>query len=224
MYMSAILKTCHIHNFYLIIIGFLDYPEHIRVDTKIVFQSSLQVMISPKTRLLRGHFVFGLLKHSSRMPSWHPPDSDSGSFQNDESSTKVHNDAKTRFSWIWPFGIWTNSDKSTFHNIHSQNQSMVSNYSAGQYHIPLQCTYTELQLSLSNARSLHHTINYSCISQQITSYISNSSLQDLVNLVLGNYINVDNNTHRLNSSTRVVHPHITRLLQITEILDADFTV
>ena len=41
------------------------------------------------------------------MPSWHPPDSDSGSVQDDESIIKVHNDAKTRFSWIWPFGIWT---------------------------------------------------------------------------------------------------------------------
>ena len=41
------------------------------------------------------------------MRSWHPPDSDSGSVQYDESIIKVHNDAKTRFSWIWPFGIWT---------------------------------------------------------------------------------------------------------------------
>ena len=41
------------------------------------------------------------------MPSWHPPDSGSGSVQNDESIIKVHNDAKTRFSWIWQFGIWT---------------------------------------------------------------------------------------------------------------------
>ena len=41
------------------------------------------------------------------MPSWHPPDSDSVSVQDDESIIKVHNDAKTRFSWIWPFGIWT---------------------------------------------------------------------------------------------------------------------
>ena len=41
------------------------------------------------------------------MPSWHPPDSDSGSVQDDESIIKVHNDAKIRFSWIWPFGIWT---------------------------------------------------------------------------------------------------------------------
>ena len=42
------------------------------------------------------------------MPSWHPPDSDSGSVQDNESIIKVHNDAKTRFSWIWPFDIWTN--------------------------------------------------------------------------------------------------------------------
>ena len=46
-------------------------------------------------------------KNSSRMPSWHPPDSDSGMVQDDESIIKVHNIAKTRFSWIWPFGIWT---------------------------------------------------------------------------------------------------------------------
>ena len=47
-------------------------------------------------------------KISSRMPSWHPPDSDSGMVQDDESTIKVHNNAKTRFSWIWPFAIWTN--------------------------------------------------------------------------------------------------------------------
>ena len=41
------------------------------------------------------------------MPSWHPPDSDSGMIQDDESIIKVHNNAKSRFSWIWPFGIWT---------------------------------------------------------------------------------------------------------------------
>ena len=41
------------------------------------------------------------------MPSWHPPDSDSGMVQDDESIIKVHNIAKTCFSWIWPFGIWT---------------------------------------------------------------------------------------------------------------------
>ena len=49
------------------------------------------------------------------MPSWHPPDSDSGSVQDDESIIKVHNDAKTRFGWIWPFGIWTK--KNTFNRI-----------------------------------------------------------------------------------------------------------
>ena len=42
------------------------------------------------------------------MPSWHPPDSDSGIVRDDESIIKVHNDAKTRCSWIWPFGIWNN--------------------------------------------------------------------------------------------------------------------
>ena len=41
------------------------------------------------------------------MPSWHPPDSDSGMVQDDESTIKVHNNAETRFSWIWPFGSWT---------------------------------------------------------------------------------------------------------------------
>ena len=41
------------------------------------------------------------------MPNSHPPDSDSGSVHYDESFLKVHNDAKTRFSWIWPFDIWT---------------------------------------------------------------------------------------------------------------------
>ena len=45
-------------------------------------------------------------KNSSRISSWHQPDSDSGMVQDDESTIKVHNDAKTPFSWIWPFGIW----------------------------------------------------------------------------------------------------------------------
>ena len=36
------LETCHTYNFYFIIIGFFD-PENMRVDTKIVFLSGLQV-------------------------------------------------------------------------------------------------------------------------------------------------------------------------------------
>ena len=47
--MAAILKTCQTYNLYLIIIGFLD-PDNIRVDTKIVFLSGLQVNKSPTTQ------------------------------------------------------------------------------------------------------------------------------------------------------------------------------
>ena len=100
------LETCHTYIFYFIIIGFLD-PENIRIYTKIVFLTGLQVKTSPKPDFLRGHFVFAIQKDSSRMPCWHPPDSDSVSVKDDESIINVHNDAKTRFSWIWPFGIWT---------------------------------------------------------------------------------------------------------------------
>ena len=42
------LETCHTYIFYFIIIGFID-PENIRIDTKIVFLSGLQVKTSPKT-------------------------------------------------------------------------------------------------------------------------------------------------------------------------------
>ena len=34
------------------------------------------------------------------MPSWHSPDSDSGMVQDDESTIKVHNNAKSCFFWI----------------------------------------------------------------------------------------------------------------------------
>ena len=74
-----------------------------RVDTKIVFLSGLEVKISPKTRLLCGHFVLASKKFFSRMPSWHPPDSDSGSVQDDESIIKVCNYAKTRVIYM---AIW----------------------------------------------------------------------------------------------------------------------
>ena len=84
-------------------IGFLE-PENVMVDPKIVFLSGLQLKTSPKTDCCVA-ILFLPSKKSSRMPSWHPPDSDSGSVQDDESIIKVHNDAKTRFSWIWPFGI-----------------------------------------------------------------------------------------------------------------------
>ena len=42
------LETCHTYIFYFIIIGFLD-PENIRIYTKIVLLSGLQVKTSPKT-------------------------------------------------------------------------------------------------------------------------------------------------------------------------------
>ena len=100
------LETCHTYIFYFIIIGFLD-PENIRVYTKIVFLTGLQVNTSPKTDCCVAILFLPSKTNSSRMPSWHPPDSDLGSVQDDESIIKVHNDAKTRFSWIWPFGIWT---------------------------------------------------------------------------------------------------------------------
>ena len=47
--MAAILKTCHTYNFYFIIVGFVD-PENIRIDTKIVFLSGLQVKTSTKNQ------------------------------------------------------------------------------------------------------------------------------------------------------------------------------
>ena len=49
------------------------------VDTKMVFRSKY------------------IKKNSSRMPSWHPPDSESGMVQDDESTIKVHNDANACF-------------------------------------------------------------------------------------------------------------------------------
>ena len=49
------------------------------------------------TSAATGHFVFDLYKNSSRMPSWHPPDSDSGMVRDDESTITVHNDTNTCF-------------------------------------------------------------------------------------------------------------------------------
>ena len=91
---------CQTYNFYSIFIRFGD-PENMRLDTKIVFLSGLPVKILPKTQYIDWCMFISFLaskKHSSRMPSWHPPDSDSGSVQDDESIIKVHNDAKPRFS------------------------------------------------------------------------------------------------------------------------------
>ena len=108
-YMAAILKMCHTYNFYSIFIGFGD-PENMSVYTKIVFLSGLQVKISSKTQYIDCYLAILFLapkQISSRMPSWHPPDSDSGSVQDDKSIIKIHNDAKTRFSRLRPFGIWT---------------------------------------------------------------------------------------------------------------------
>ena len=101
------LEMCHTYIFYLIIIGFLD-PENIRIYTKIVFLIGLQVNTSPKTDCCVA-ILFLPSKKFLKVPSWHLPDSDSVSVQDDESIIKVHNDTKTRFSWIWPFGIWTNA-------------------------------------------------------------------------------------------------------------------
>ena len=42
------LETCHTYIFYFILIGFLD-PENIRLYTKIVFLTGLQLKTSPKT-------------------------------------------------------------------------------------------------------------------------------------------------------------------------------
>ena len=68
------------------IIGFPD-PENMGVDTKIALLNGLEAKILPKTQLFNDCLVailFCPLKKSSRMPSWHPPDSDSGSVQDDE--------------------------------------------------------------------------------------------------------------------------------------------
>ena len=48
-YIAAILNKCHTYNFYFIMIGFLDH-ENMRVNTKIVILSGLQLKISPKTQ------------------------------------------------------------------------------------------------------------------------------------------------------------------------------
>ena len=40
---------CHTYNFYFINTGFLE-PENMRVDSKIVYLSGLQVNISPKSQ------------------------------------------------------------------------------------------------------------------------------------------------------------------------------
>ncbi len=87
------LETCHTYIFYFIIIGFLD-PENIRIYTKIVSLTGLQVNTSPKTDCCVAILFLPSKKNASKMPSWHPPDSDSGSVQDDESIIKVHNDAK----------------------------------------------------------------------------------------------------------------------------------
>ena len=59
-----------------------------------VFLTGLQVKTSPKTDCCVAILFLPSKKNSSRMPSWHPPDSDSVSVQDDESIIKVHNDAK----------------------------------------------------------------------------------------------------------------------------------
>ena len=100
---------CHIYNFSLFLLGSLTMKHGDRhqnsvsnwlrskdIAHNIILQLSLVAILFLTSK-----------KNSSRMPSWHPPDSDSGMVQDDESTIKFHNNAKTRFSWIWPFGIWT---------------------------------------------------------------------------------------------------------------------
>ena len=94
------LETCHTHIFYFIIIGFLD-SENMRIDTKMVFLSGLQVKTPPKTDCC----VAISFLPSKKIPQGCQAGSES--VQDDESIIKVHNDAKTHFTWIWPFGIWT---------------------------------------------------------------------------------------------------------------------
>ena len=80
-------------------IGFLD-PENIGVDAKIAILGGLQAKISSKTQFYNCHMAILFLtsnKNSSRMPSWHPPDSDSGMVQDDDSTIKVHNNANACF-------------------------------------------------------------------------------------------------------------------------------
>ena len=70
------------------------------VDTKIVFLSGLEAKILRKTLQTLLPVAILLLvskKNSSRMPSWHPPDSESGMVQDNESTIKVHNDANACF-------------------------------------------------------------------------------------------------------------------------------
>ena len=65
-----------------------------------MFLSGLGANILPKTKFNNCRlwpFCFRSLKKSSRMPSWHPPDSDSGMVQDDETTIKVHNDANACF-------------------------------------------------------------------------------------------------------------------------------
>ena len=73
------------------------------VDTKIMFISGLEENTLHKTQFNDCRVAILLLaseKHSSRMPSWHPPDSDSGMVRDDESTIQVHNDANACFFWI----------------------------------------------------------------------------------------------------------------------------
>ena len=101
--MVAIFKTCHTNNFYFRILGFLD-PDNMGIDLKLVLLSGLEANILPKRqfilKIVEWPFCFGLYKNYSRISIWHPPDSNSGMVQDDESTINVHNDAKSCLFWI----------------------------------------------------------------------------------------------------------------------------
>ena len=89
-------------------IGFVDH-ESMEIYTKIVFLTGLEAKILSKhnfTIVARGHFFLTSKQNSSRMPSWHPPDSDSGMVQDDESTIKVHNNANACFFRIPLHGMY----------------------------------------------------------------------------------------------------------------------
>ena len=100
---------CHISNFSLFLLGSLTMTHGDRHQNSVSnWLRSKDISHNIILHLSLVAILFLTSKFfSSRMASWHPPDSDSGMVQDDESTIKVHNNAKTRFSWIWPFGIWT---------------------------------------------------------------------------------------------------------------------
>ena len=77
-------------------IGFVDH-ESMEIYTKIVFLTGIEAQNIILQLSLEAILLLTSKTNSSRMPSWHPPDSDSGMVQDDESTKKVHNNANACF-------------------------------------------------------------------------------------------------------------------------------